>query len=191
MVSTLAIVEVLQWKPPLICFDKVGDRNLEQLRATPTINSNVFEAVRTLNDDQVLIEAKVKADVVLKLRHIPLRHLIFAPLLAHLDNKICAGNVFLKNLGKLRAPAGAILRDNCVRNRSVNFIWEDKLQDQKLRSWAGSVCGRRCGGDKWRCGHWHGWRTGWLWGSVHPYTRSGSLGARCTRIKVKSLDGGR
>lgn len=168
MASALAIVEVLQGKPPLICPDKVGDRRLKQLRATPTVNSNAFQAVWTLNDDRVLLDDEVKADVVLELRHVPFRHLAFAARLAHLDQKICAGDVFLKKLGKLRALAGTILRDNSVRNRSVNFIWEDKLRDQKLRSWAGSVCGRRCGGDKWRRGLWRGWLTGWLWGSGHP-----------------------
>ena len=168
MASALAIVEVLQGKPPLICPDKVGDRRLKQLRATPTVNSNAFQAGWTLNDDRVLLDDEVKADVVLELRHVPFRHLAFAARLAHLDQKLCAGDVFLKKLGKLRALAGTILRDNSVRNRSVNFIWEDKLRDQKLRSWAGSVCGRRCGGDKWRHGLWRGWLTGWLWGSGHP-----------------------
>ena len=168
MASALAIVEVLPGKPPLICPDEVGDRRRKTLRATPTVYLNAFQAVRTLNDDWVLLENEVKADVVLELRHVPFRHLAFAARLAHLDQKICAGDVLLKKLGKLRALAGTILRDNAVRNRSLNFIWEDKLRDQKLRSWAGSVYGRRCGGDKWRRGLWRGWLTGWLWGSAHP-----------------------
>ena len=129
MASSLAIVEVLQGKPPLICPDKVGDRRLKQLRATPTVDSNAFQAVRTLNDDRMLLDDEVKADVVLELCHIPFRHLAFAARLAHLDQKICAGDVFLRKLGKLRSLAGTILRDNSVWNRSVNFIWEDKLRD--------------------------------------------------------------
>ena len=168
MASALAIVKVLQGKPLLICPDKVEDRCLKQLRAIPTVNSNAFQAVWTLNDDRVLLDDEVKADVVLGVRHVPFRHLAFAARLAHLDQKSCAGDVFLKKLGKLRALADTILRDNSVRNRSVNFIWEDKLRDQKLRSWAGSVCARRCGGDRWRRGLWSGWLTGWLWGSGHP-----------------------
>ena len=167
MVSAVAIVEVLQWKPPLICPDEVGDRRLKKLRATPTVNSNSFQAVWTLNDDRVLLDDEVKADVVVKLRQVPFRHLAFAARLAHLDQKICAGDVFLKKLGKLRALADTIQRDNSVRNRLVNFIWEDKLRDQKLRSWAGCVCARRCGGDRWRCGLWSGWHTGWRRGSGH------------------------
>ena len=168
MASALAIVEVLQGKPPLICPDNIGDRGLKQLRTTPTVNSNAFQAVHTLNYDQVLLDDEVKANVVLELRHVPFRHLAFAARLAHLDQKICAGDVFLKKLGKLRALAGTILRDNSVRNRSVNFIWEDKLRDQKMPSWAESVSGKRCGGDKWRRGLWRVWLTGWLWGSAHP-----------------------
>ena len=162
MGGALAIVEVLQGKTPLICPDKVRDRRLKQLRATPTVKSNTFQAGWTLNDDQVLLDEVLKADVVLELRHVPFRHLDFAARLAHLDQKICAGDVFLNKLGKLRALAGTMLRDNYIRNRSVNFFWEDKLRDQKLRSWAGSVCGRWCGGDKWWCGLWRGWLTGWL-----------------------------
>ena len=162
MASALAIVEVLQGKPPLICPDEVRNRRLKQLRATPTVNSNTFQAVRTLNDDQVLLDDEVKADMVLELRHVPFRHLAYPARLAHLDQKICAGDVFLKKLGELRALAGTILRDNSVRNRLVKFIWEDNFRDQKLQFWAGSVYGRRCGGDKWRRGLWRRWLTGWL-----------------------------
>ena len=126
MASALAIVEVLQGKPPLICPDKVGDRRLKQPKSTPTLNSNALEAVRTLNEDRVLLDDEVKADVDLELRHVPFRHLAFAARLAHLDQKICTGDDFLKKRGKLRALASTIRRDNSVRNRSVNFIWEDK-----------------------------------------------------------------
>ena len=168
MASVLAIVEVLQGKPPLICPDKVRDRRLKQHRATPTVNSNTFQAGWTPNDDRVLLDDEVKADVVLELRHVPFRHLAVAARLAHLDQKICAGDVFLKKVGKRRALASTILRDNSVRNRSVNFIREDKLWDQKLWFWAGSVGGRRCGADKWRLGLWRGWLTVWLCSSGHP-----------------------
>ena len=168
MASALSIVEVLQGKPPRICPDEVRDRRLKQLRATPTVDSKAFQAVRTLNDDRVLLDDEVKADVVLELRHVLIQHLPFAAHLVHLDQKICAGDVFLKKLGKLRALAVTILRDNSVRNRSVNFIWEDKLRNQKLRSWAGSVCGRRCRGDRWWHRLWRRWLMGWLWGSGCP-----------------------
>ena len=70
MASALAIVEVLQGQPPLICLDEVGDRRLKRLRATPTVDSNTFQAVGILNDDRVLLDGEVKADVVLKLRHV-------------------------------------------------------------------------------------------------------------------------
>ena len=71
MVSALVIVEVLQGKPPLICPDKVGDRRLKQLRAAPTVDSNAFQAVWTVNDDRLLLDDEVKADVVLELRNVP------------------------------------------------------------------------------------------------------------------------
>ena len=116
MASALEIVEVLQRKPPLIFPDKVRDRRLKQLRATPTVDSNAFQAVWTLNNDRVLPDDEVKADMVLELRHVPFRRLAFAARLAHLDQKICAGDIFLKKLGKLRALADTILRDNAVRN---------------------------------------------------------------------------
>ena len=87
MASALAIVEVLQGKPPLICPDKVRDRRLKQLRATPTVNLNAFQAGWTLNDERVLLDDEVKADVVLKLRHVPFRHLSFAARLAHLEKR--------------------------------------------------------------------------------------------------------
>ena len=70
MATAVVIVELLQGKPPLMCLDKVGDRCLKQLRATPTVNSNGFQAVWTLNNDGVLLDDKVKADVVLELRHV-------------------------------------------------------------------------------------------------------------------------
>ena len=72
--------------------------------------------VGTLNDDWVLLDDEVKADVVLELRHVLFQHLAFAACLDHLDQKICAGDIFLKKLGKLRALAVTILMDNSVRN---------------------------------------------------------------------------
>ena len=160
MACVIAIIKVLQGKPPLICLDKVEDRRLKQLRATPTINLNAFQAVWTLNEGRVLLDNKVKADIILELRQVPFRYLPFAARLAHLVQKICASVIFSKKLGKLRALHGIILRDNSVRNQSVNFLWEEKLRDPKLPSLAGSVSERRCGGDKWRHGHWRGQLTG-------------------------------
>ena len=75
MASALAIVEVLQGKPPLICPDKFEDRRLKQLRVTPTVDSNAFQAVHTLNDDRMLLDDEVNADVVIELRHIPFQQL--------------------------------------------------------------------------------------------------------------------
>ena len=134
MASALAIVEVLQGKPPLICLDEVGDCHPKKLRAMPIINSNVFQAVGTLNNDWVLGDDEVKANVVLELCHVLFQHLAFATQLAHLDQMICAADIFLKKLGKRRILAVTILRDNSVSNRSVNFIWKDKPWDQKLGS---------------------------------------------------------
>ena len=71
MASTLTIVEVLQGKPHLICPDKVGDHRLKQLRAKLTVHSNGFQAVWILNNDRVLPDDEVEADLVLELCHIP------------------------------------------------------------------------------------------------------------------------
>ena len=71
MASALAIVEVLQGKPPLLCPDKVRDRHLKQLQAAPTVDSNAFQVVWTLNDDRLLLDDEVKADVVLELCNVP------------------------------------------------------------------------------------------------------------------------
>ena len=59
-------------------------RRLKQLRATPIVNGNAFQGCWTLNNDRVLLDDEVKADVVLELRHNPIRNLAFPARLAHL-----------------------------------------------------------------------------------------------------------